>query len=66
MKILENGGNQQKSFSNNPVFMTNDIFFFVLVTKEAQVEAAERNQDLPENSSFGEKKAIIRECILPR
>ena len=42
------------------------IFFFVLVTKEAQVEAAERNQDLPENSPFGEKKAIIRESILPR
>ena len=55
--------------------MINDILCFFLVTKEAQVEAAEGNQDLPDNSSFGEKNlnafqklltcAIITEQSLP-
>ena len=57
IKISEDDGNQYKSFSNIPVFMINDILCFFLVTKEAQVEAAEGNQDLPDNSSLGEKNS---------
>ena len=37
--------------------MSIDILCFFLVTKEAQVEAAEGNQDLPDNSSLGEKNS---------
>ena len=37
--------------------MINDILCFFWVTKEAQVEAAEGNQDLPGNSSLGEKNS---------
>ena len=32
-------------------------FVFFLVTKEAQVEEAEGNQDLTDNSSLGEKSS---------
>ena len=37
--------------------MTNDILYFFLVTKEAQVEEAEGNQDLTDNSSLGDKSS---------
>ena len=37
--------------------MTNDILCFFLVTEEAQVEAAEGNEDLTDNSSLGEKSS---------